>query len=125
MRDSGQQQAGRQTDERQRPGGVATQRPKLIPAFVIWFVVFVLVRAIGDHLFAAGPIHDGWLRAIAAAQTLSEILLICGMTAVGLNISLSQMYSTGARAIVTALLVAVATATCSLGLTYLLFHFPA
>jgi len=105
--------------------GVAVRRPPLVPAFVIWFVVFVLVRAIGDHWFAAGPIHDGWLQAIAATQTLSEILLICGMTAVGLNISLSQMYSTGARAIVTALLVAVATATCSLGLTYLLFHFPA
>jgi len=105
--------------------GVAVRHAQVIPAFVTWFVVFVLVRASGDHLFAAGSIHDGWLQAIAAAQTLSEILLICGMTAVGLNISLSQMYRTGARAIVTALLVAVATATCSLGLTYLLLHLPA
>jgi uncharacterized integral membrane protein (TIGR00698 family) len=103
--------------------GVEIRRSQVVPAFVIWFMVFVVIRALGDHFVpGTGPIHDGWLQAVSASQTLSEILLICGMTAVGLNISLVQMYSTGARAIVTALVVAAATAACSLSLTYLLFR---
>lgn len=94
----------------------------MIPAFVVWFVVLVLVRALGDHLLAASSAQDAWLQAMSASQTLSELLMICGMTAVGLSVSLSQMYEVGLRPICAALVVAVATASCSLGLTYVLFH---
>lgn len=94
----------------------------MIPAFVVWFVVLVLVRALGDHVFAAGSAQHAWLQTMSASQALSELLMICGMTAVGLSVSLSQMYEVGLRPICAALVVAVATASCSLGLTYVLFH---
>jgi uncharacterized integral membrane protein (TIGR00698 family) len=95
----------------------------LIPPFVIWFVVFVIVRTLGDQ-FVATDAHAQqlWLQGIGTSLLVSDLFLVCGMTAVGLSVSLAQMYQVGFRPICAALVIAVATATCSLGLTYALLR---
>lgn len=96
-------------------------RTRIIPAFVVWFVVLVLLRAVGDRVFADGRgAEQLWHGALQSSQLLSELLLVCGMTAVGLSVVLSDMLRIGSRAVITALSVALATASYSLGLTYIL-----
>ena len=51
---------------------------------------------------------------------MSDLFMTCGMTAVGLTVSLSQMQQVGFRPICAAVIVAAATATCSLGVIALL-----
>ena len=94
-----------------------------MPQFVIWFVVFVLVRTLGDQLVAndAHP-RQVWLQATSASQVVSDLFMTCGMTAVGLSVSVSQMHQVGLRPICAALIIAAATAVCSLGTIYLLLY---
>jgi uncharacterized integral membrane protein (TIGR00698 family) len=88
-----------------------------VPRFVIWFVVFVIVRTLGDQYVAAGaPAQQTWLQAMSAAQSMSDLFMTCGMTAVGLTVSLTQVHQVGFRPICTAVIIAAATATCSLGM---------
>jgi uncharacterized membrane protein YadS len=47
---------------------------------------------------------------------MSDLFMTCGMTAVGLTVSLTQMQQVGFRPICAAVLIAAATATCSLGM---------
>jgi|JRYD01.1.fsa_nt_gb uncharacterized integral membrane protein (TIGR00698 family) len=97
-------------------GTVGGRHRPMVPWFVVVFVLLVLVRALGDQYFAAGP--GAWSALLGAAQSTSELFMICGMTAVGLNLSLSNMGQVGFRPVIAAALIAVATATTSLGLTW-------
>ncbi|MGE0582752.1 MAG: YeiH family protein [Steroidobacteraceae bacterium] len=97
--------------------GSARRRP-VVPWFVVVFVVLVLARALGDQVFTAGS--GAWDGFLAAAQSTSELFMICGMTAVGLNLSLANMSQVGFRPVVAAAAIAVATAATSLGLTALM-----
>jgi uncharacterized integral membrane protein (TIGR00698 family) len=100
-----------------------SQRVQAIPAFIIWFVALVFVRALGDQLFGVTPAAEQvWLQTMATTQMLSETLMLWGMTALGLSVSLSRMHDAGLRPLCAALIVALATAVCSLGLTYFLFQ---
>lgn len=106
-------------------GGVSTadarQRPVVVPWFVVAFVLFVVLRGLGDHLVATDASARGaWSELLEVAQSMSELFLICGMTAVGLNLSLSNMSQVGIRPFIAAAIIAVATAGCSLGLTALI-----
>lgn len=101
----------------------ATNGEPLIPRFVLWFVACVLVRTVGDQAVATDAhAQQLWLQAMSASQSLSDLLMISGMTAAGLSVSLSQMYQVGFRPICAALMITAATATCSLGLTYAFLH---
>jgi len=92
-------------------------RQALVPQFVIWFVVFVLVRTLGDQLVTTNTqAQQTWLQAVSAAQVMSDLFMTCGMTAVGLTVSLTQMQQVGFRPICAAVIIAAATATCSLGM---------
>jgi len=94
-----------------------TCRQALVPQFVIWFVVFVLVRTLGDQLVTTNTqAQQTWLQAVSAAQVMSDLFMTCGMTAVGLTVSLTQMQQVGFRPICAAVIIAAATATCSLGM---------
>ena len=65
-------------------------RQALVPQFVIWFVVFVLVRTLGDQLVMTHTqAQQTWLQAMSAAQVMSDLFMTCGMTAVGLTVSLT------------------------------------
>lgn len=111
---------------RAQPGPVGAEaeascREPRTPQFVIWFVVFVLLRTLGDQL-VANDAHatQAWLQAVTTSQVVSDLFMTCGMTAVGLNVSLSQMHRVGFRPICAALIIAAATATCSLATVYAL-----
>lgn len=101
----------------------ASCREPRVPQFVIWFVVFVLVRTLGDRLVADDAhTRQIWLQATSASQVVSDLFMTCGMTAVGLSVSVSQMHQVGFRPICAALIIAAATATCSLGMIYALLY---
>ena len=94
-----------------------------VPQFVIWFLALVLVRTLVDRLVAANPeTQQLWLQAVSTSQVMSDLFLTCGMTAVGLSVSLTQMHQVGLRPIFSALLIAAATAASSLGMLYALFY---
>lgn len=102
-------------------GQPAHHRGQLVPHFVIWFVAFVLVRTLADHTIVGNTqMHHAWLQIMSASQVVSDLFMTCGMTAVGLCVSLTQMHHVGFRPICAALIIAVATATCSLGMIHLL-----
>ncbi|GMU67995.1 MAG: hypothetical protein AMXMBFR37_03280 [Steroidobacteraceae bacterium] len=96
------------------------RRGPIVPWFVVAFVALAIVRGLGDQLVAGHATLAGqWATLLGAAQSASELFMICGMTAVGLNLSLANLGQVGARPFLAALVIAVATAGCSLGLTAL------
>lgn len=102
-------------------GQPAHRHKPLVPHFVIWFVVFVLVRTLGDQWIPVDTApRQVWLQIMGASQVVSDLFMTCGMTAVGLCVSLAQMHQVGFRPICAALIIAAATATCSLGMIHLL-----
>jgi uncharacterized integral membrane protein (TIGR00698 family) len=101
----------------------ASRRQPGVPQFVIWFVVFVLVRTLGDQLIANDAhARQMWLQATSASQAVSDLCMTCGMTAVGLSVSLSQIHQVGLRPICAAMVIAAATAACSLGTIFLFLY---
>jgi uncharacterized integral membrane protein (TIGR00698 family) len=100
---------------------VRWSRALIFPTFVIWFALLVIVRTVGDKTVGLSAfIEPLWPLALRAAQSASELFLVCGMTAVGLGIPLSQLQQAGGRPLFAALLIAAVTGTCSLLLTYAL-----
>jgi uncharacterized integral membrane protein (TIGR00698 family) len=111
-------QAARESGE--VPAGGA-RRKAVVPWFVIAFVVLVIARGLGDQFVASDSSAAGaWGGLLGAAQSMSELFMICGMTAVGLNLSLANTSRIGWRPFAAALVIAIATAGCSLGLTTLI-----
>lgn len=88
-----------------------------IPAFVVAFAALMLLRSTGDVLFADGDAARGWRVLVATSQHISELLLICGMSAVGFGVSLRDVRTVGWRPLLGALLIAIAVGVCSLALT--------
>jgi uncharacterized integral membrane protein (TIGR00698 family) len=109
--------------EQQAEGGTeqtaAGTRPPLVPFFVLAFIGFILVRTVGDA-FWHGP---GWQRAVEGGYTASDLFLTCGMTAVGLSVSFTDMWRIGWRPLAAGLFVATLVGVCSLSLTLALLHF--
>lgn len=91
---------------------------RLVPFFVIAFMVLIVARTVGD-LTVPGAF---WTELMHWAQTASELCLICGMAAVGLSVSLPQMWKIGWRPLVAGMLLALLAGACSLSLTFALFH---
>jgi len=89
-------------------------RAPAVPFFVFAFILFVVVRTAGDSLFANAEL---WHAAVNAGQTASELFLVCGMTAVGLSVSFSDMWRIGWRPLAAGFIVATLVGTCSLSLT--------
>ena len=90
---------------------------QVMPPFLVAFVMLAFVRTVGDARFAGTAHAETWSRAVAAALTTSDLLLVVGMTAVGLGVSLRDLRGLGWRAIAAAATVAGAVAACSLMLT--------
>lgn len=101
------------------PGSIRTA--EVLPAFVMWFAILILVRAAGDFLVAASPGLDAhWQFTTGTAARISELAMIAGMTAVGLGVSFQELRVIGGRPVLAAIIVAGATASCSLALTWAL-----
>ncbi len=70
-------------------------RPPLVPFFVLAFIGFIVVRTVGDALL--GSAASLWSAVINTGCTASDLFLTCGMTAVGLSVSFSDMWRIGWR----------------------------
>jgi uncharacterized integral membrane protein (TIGR00698 family) len=92
-------------------------RVQLVPLFVVGFVCCVVVRTAGDALTQHSALAAQWHALTSAGQSASELFLICGMTAVGLSVSFTQMWRIGWRPLASGLLVAILVGVCSLSLT--------
>jgi uncharacterized integral membrane protein (TIGR00698 family) len=110
-----QQQAG--ADQATASGA----RPALVPLFVLGFIAFIVVRTAGDALFhAPAPL---WQSLVNTGYGASDLFLTCGMTAVGLSVSFTDMWRIGWRPLAAGLVVATLVGACSLLLTSALLHF--
>src|SRR5690606_21649260 len=95
----------------------SVRRSQVLPAFLIWFVVLALVRTTGDAAVVDEPLMaQVWTKVLGSALVISDLLVVCGMTAVGLNVSFRELRGTGTRAVPLALIVASSVALCSAGL---------
>jgi uncharacterized integral membrane protein (TIGR00698 family) len=95
-----------------RPSGL---RQGALPGFVIAFIALVGARMAGDA-WLDGP---QWREFLALAQQTSEMLLLCGMAAVGLGITFAHLREAGWRPLAVAFLAAVATGATALALLHL------
>jgi uncharacterized membrane protein YadS len=96
-------------------------RPPLVPLFVLAFIGFIVVRTAGDALYGApAPL---WQALINTGYTASDLFLTCGMTAVGLSVSFTDMWRIGWRPLAAGFVVATLVGSCSLLLTCGLAHF--
>jgi len=98
---------------------------RAVPLFVIAFLVFVLVRTVGDAFFQSGAVAQQWNALVNTGSSASQLLLTCGMTAVGLSVSFSQMRSVGWRPLAAGFAIATIVGCCSLILTRLMQVFGA
>jgi uncharacterized integral membrane protein (TIGR00698 family) len=96
-------------------------RTPLIPFFVVAFILCLILRTAGDSVFEADAVS--WHAIINGGQMASDLFLVCGMTAVGLNVSFTDMWRIGWRPLAAGFLVAILVGACSLMLTLTMFHF--
>jgi uncharacterized integral membrane protein (TIGR00698 family) len=99
------------TGDAAKSGGL---RRRALPAFVIAFIVLVGVRTAGDA-WLDGP---AWQALLGYAQQASELLLLCGMAAVGLGITFAHLLEAGWRPLAVAFLAATATGATALALLH-------
>lgn len=106
-------------------GATAHKTPfsKAVPFFVIAFLLFVLLRTLGDSFFHETALGSQWTTLVNTGSSASQLLLTCGMTAVGLSVSFSQMRSVGWRPLAAGFAIATVVGCCSLALTSLMLHF--
>jgi uncharacterized integral membrane protein (TIGR00698 family) len=102
------------------PADVSGTRPPLVPLFVLGFIGFIVVRTAGDALsHAPAPL---WQALVNTGYSASDLFLTCGMTAVGLSVSFTDMWRIGWRPLAAGLAVATLVGACSLLLTSALLH---
>lgn len=92
------------------PETPASLRASAMPWFVMVFIAFVGLRTAGD-VWLDGP---AWRALLQAANQASEMLLLCGMAAVGLGITFTHLREAGWRPLAVAFLAAVATGATAL-----------
>jgi uncharacterized membrane protein YadS len=109
------------------PGKAATAapssagRPPVVPLFVVAFLGFIVLRTAGDALTASGS--SLWPAVVNTGYTASDLFLTCGMTAVGLSVSFTDMWRIGWRPLAAGFVVATLVGGCSLLLTFSILHY--
>ena len=89
-------------------------RRSALPWFVIAFILLVGVRTMGDA-WVDGP---AWRSFLEFTRQASEMLLICGMAAVGLGITFTHLREAGWKPLAVAFLAASATGATALALLH-------
>ncbi len=84
----------------------------LVPLFVLAFIGFIVLRTAGDALFHA----PAWAALVNTGYTASDLFLTCGMTAVGLSVSFTDMWRIGWRPLAAGFMLATLVGGCSLAL---------
>ena len=92
--------------------GSGARRPPLVPFFVLAFIGFILVRTAGDAAYGAGSTL--WQALTNTGYTASDLFLTCGMSAVGLSVSFTDMWRIGWRPLAAGFVVATLVGSCSL-----------
>jgi uncharacterized membrane protein YadS len=92
----------------------------LVPLFVIAFVAFIVLRTAGDALFGSGAAL--WQHLVNTGYDASDLFLTCGMTAVGLSVSFTDMWRIGWRPLAAGFAVATLVGSSSLLLTAAMLH---
>jgi uncharacterized integral membrane protein (TIGR00698 family) len=90
-------------------------RRSAMPWFVIAFILLVGVRTMGDAWLDGAA----WRQFLSLAQQASELLLLCGMAAVGLGITFTHLREAGWRPLAVAFLAACATGATALALLHM------
>lgn len=103
------------------PAGGLSGSVRLVPLFVLGFLACIIVRTAGDAVMPAGS--QLWQALIHTGYTASDLLLTCGMTAVGLSVSFTDMWRIGWRPLAAGFAVATLVGGCSLALTSGMLHF--
>jgi uncharacterized integral membrane protein (TIGR00698 family) len=94
------------------------KRRQVLPAFLIAFVLLAILRTAGDAVFGGGgEFATGWSQIVAVGLGASDLFLVCGMTAIGLSVSLADLRGVGSKALIAALIVAASVCAVSLGMT--------
>jgi len=94
------------------------KRRQVLPAFLIAFVLLAILRTAGDAMFGGGgDLATGWSQIVAVGLGASDLFLVCGMTAIGLSVSLADLRGVGSKALIAALIVAASVCAVSLGMT--------
>jgi len=110
------------TRESALPAATAQRSSAAIPLFVVCFVLLIVLRTAGDSVFVDTSASFYWRELIGAGQLVSELLLICGMTAVGLSVSFAQVRGIGARPFAAGLSIAAIVCVSSIALTLFMRH---
>lgn len=112
--------AGQEEGGASQPAGLAGH-VRLVPLFVLGFLACIMVRTAGDAIMPAGS--GLWQALIHTGYTASDLFLTCGMTAVGLSVSFTDMWRIGWRPLAAGFAVATLVGGCSLALTSGMLHF--
>ncbi len=91
-------------------------RRRAVPGFVIVFMLLAGVRSLGDYLAAGADWSGLWQQALVLAQRASELLLLCGLAAVGLGITFAHLREAGWRPVLLSFVAALATGATALAL---------
>src|SRR5262249_62048558 len=114
---------GMWTGNAYKPEAHANRR-QVLPAFLIAFVLLAIIRTGGDALFAgSSDVATAWSQIVAVGLGASDLFLVCGMTAIGLSVSLADLRGVGSKALLAAFVVAASVCACSLGMTLLMQRF--
>ena len=103
----------------ERAADAAANRPKdlrrrALPWFVILFIALAGLRALGDWLAVWADWAGLWQQLLMVAQRVSEILLLCGLAAVGLGITFAHLREAGWRPVLLSFVAALATGATAL-----------
>jgi uncharacterized integral membrane protein (TIGR00698 family) len=109
----------REGADREMPPLAGAAPTALVPFFVLAFIGFIALRTAGDALFQDSA---GWLSMVNGGYTASDLFLTCGMTAVGLSVSFTDMWRIGWRPLAAGFGVATLVGGCSLLLNLALYH---
>jgi uncharacterized integral membrane protein (TIGR00698 family) len=89
-------------------------RREVVPTFVLCFIGLVILRTLGDSY--AGDLMASWQAFLGISQSASEWLLLVGIAAVGLGVTVSHLREAGWRPICLAFVAALLTGAASLAL---------
>ncbi|HUL19134.1 MAG TPA: putative sulfate exporter family transporter [Steroidobacteraceae bacterium] len=96
----------------------AGTRGPLVPLFVLAFIGFIVLRTAGDALLHGGA----WPALVNTGYKGSDLFLTCGMTAVGLSVSFTDMWRIGWRPLAAGFVLASLVGGCSLLLNLGMLH---
>ena len=101
-----------------------SQRPRVLdvlPGFLVAFIALAALRMAADSWLIEGSVAQAlWVSALPVMATASSWLIVGGMCAMGLSVSVGSMRSLGGRIVVLAMTVALAIGLTSLGILELL-----